>query len=659
MESLPSRSRLLRLVQYTTPGESTASLESAVPHAPAGWPDWSTKDEELLAPFLECSTPAQFLRLQQGVDMARLLEQLEDWSAVRLGALGPLDARASQVLTRKRTSFILHATEAYGEELAQVFTLFILHAAFDDEVRHLLHLLAQDKQMALTLGRMGAVRHELEGRGLKLESFPDRQERAGDVLRGLGRAARDALATSEVSGGARMWNMTAQLRHLPPAYQAAIHEVGAEQMRRHYSPGHMAVGTFDALTFGVPMGFYHLVAGTGEGLTTLAQGHYEQAARQLAPAALLVAVYTGGKAASMAGPGLRAAGESALKGVPHLRAQALQEVAHRLREHLGAGGLAELARHIRASRDAGVLVAAEGELGAVALYEARGNVPRAQAWLSQAKEKGTGPGASKASEGQGLAGLASLVDEATGHTPEVVQAKLTLAELETLGPRLPAETALLKKLNATHDTPPPGVPEGYTLWSEYVSYRRTRLAELEQGRTAQGPLRWEGYERMRGAFARGLAFERSMVSALRADAALPQTQRRWLRDFLQPRIEVHVGVSKPGAAGIRYADVLIIEEFPPSSLPPRVETFSFKSRNLATLELDPLTAQLKADARTALNYYGETLDILRPSLRQRVQVQRVRLVYEGGALKPKVPNQLRTAVEQARKEIALVEVLFQ
>jgi hypothetical protein len=557
-EPLPSHSRLLGLVQYTPPGEGRTSLGSSGLQTPAGWPDWSARDEELLAPFLECSTPAQFLRLQQGVDMARLLEELEDWNAVRLGALGPLDARASQVLTLKRAAFIRHATEAYGEELAQVFTLFILHTAFDDEVRYLLQLLARDKQLALTLGRMEAVLRELEGRGLKLEDFPDRQERAGDVLRGLGRAARDALATNDLSSGARMLNMTAQSRHLPPAYQAAIHEVGAEQMRRHYSPGHVAVGIFDALTFGVPMGFYHLVAGTGEGLHTLAQGHYEQAARELAPAALLVAVYTGGKALRAAGPGLRAAGESATRGLPHLRAQALQSMAYRLREHLGASGLEELARHIRASREAGVLVAAEGELGAVALYEARGNVPKAQAWLSQAKEKGAGPGAPKAGTGQGLGGLASVVDEATGHTQQVVQAKLALAELEASGPRLPAETALLKKLNATLDTPPPGVPEGYALWSEYVSYRRTRLTELEQGRAAEGPLRWEGYERMRGLFARGLAFERAMVSVLRADAALPQAQRRWLRDFLQPRIEVHVGASKPGTAGIRYADVLII-----------------------------------------------------------------------------------------------------
>ncbi|WP_306818977.1 hypothetical protein [Archangium lipolyticum] len=47
------------------------------------------------------------------------------------------------------------------------------------------------------------------------------------------------------------------------------------------------------------------------------------------------------------------------------------------------------------------------------------------------------------------------------------------------------------------------------------------------------PLTWDGYEKMRGQFARGLAFERFMVSQLRADAALPRAMRRYLQDFTE------------------------------------------------------------------------------------------------------------------------------
>jgi hypothetical protein len=251
------------------------------------------------------------------------------------------------------------------------------------------------------------------------------------------------------------------------------------------------------------------------------------------------------------------------------------------------------------------------------------------------------------------------VDEAAGHTPEVVQAKLVQAELEAMGLRLPADVALLRKLRATLETPAPGVPEGYVLWSEYVSYRQRRLTELEQGRTAQGPLRWEAYERMRGAFARGLAFERAMVNTLRADAALPLAQRRWLKDFVQPRIETQVGVSKPGAPGIRFADVLVIEERPPVGQSPRVETFSFKSRDLRLLGGDALTVQMRLDASAAASYYGGTLDILRRSIKLRVQVQRVRLIYEGGGLIPKDVDMLKSSVSKVQTDVRGVEVLVQ
>ena len=390
---------------------------------------------------------------------------------------------------------------------------------------------------------------------------------------------------------------------MPPAYQRAVDELTAAVGREHYSPGSVALGGLDHLTFGVPLGFYHLVAGTGHGVQTLAQGHYEQATRELAPAAVLVALYAGGKSARYLAEG-RGPGARARLALPELRLEALKQVAWQLRERLGLEGLAELARYLRGSREAAVFVGAGGEPAAVALYEARGNVARAQAWLSEAKPERGGAPEPRPATGKALGGVASLVDEAAGYSAQVVEAKLRQAELEAPGPRLPADVVLLEKLRATLDAPPPGVPEGYSLWSEYVTYRQRRLAELGQGQAKQGPLRWVAYERMRGAFARGLAFERSMVKVLREDAELPVAQRRWLQGFQQPRIEVHVGVSKPPVPGTRFADVLVIEQQPPAGQPPRVETFSFKSRYLALLRDKELAAQITLDARAALDSYG-------------------------------------------------------
>jgi hypothetical protein len=149
------------------------------------------------------------------------------------------------------------------------------------------------------------------------------------------------------------------------------------------------------------------------------------------------------------------------------------------------------------------------------------------------------------------------------------------------------------------------------------------------------------------------------VERLRADAALPRGQRRWLKDFEAPRIEVHVGVAKEGVAGLRYADVLVLETRPPSGPPARVESFSFKSRDLSQLGPEALAAQMKADARAALNYYGGTLKVLRPGLRFQVRIQRIRLVYEGGALMPDNPRICEDAVLETQNGVQGVEVLFQ
>lgn len=83
----------------------------------------------------------------------------------------------------------------------------------------------------------------------------------------------------------------------------------------------------------------------------------------------------------------------------------------------------------------------------------------------------------------------------------------------------------------------------------------------------------------------------------------------------------------------------------------------FKSRDFSTLQQRPLTAQVTLDATEALQYYGETLNILRDEIRQRATVQRVRLIYEGGSLKPLDPDIVRGAARAALTNG--VEVSFQ
>ncbi|HEX5754190.1 MAG TPA: hypothetical protein VFZ09_48860, partial [Archangium sp.] len=75
---------------------------------------------------------------------------------------------------------------------------------------------------------------------------------------------------------------------------------------------------------------------------------------------------------------------------------------------------------------------------------------------------------------------------------------------------------------------------GSPRWREYVEYYDKRFKEVEQGTAAEGPLKWKGYEQLRGWFARGLAFERDMVRLLRDDAQKPRAERRFLGGFDKP-----------------------------------------------------------------------------------------------------------------------------
>ncbi|ATB29850.1 hypothetical protein [Melittangium boletus] len=625
---------------------------------PPDWPEVSSGDAEvLLAPFLTCASPGDFVALQERVDMPRLVEALDDWRAVRLGALGPVREDAAHLLQRKRAAFLVDATERYGVFHAEVFALFVLHTAHDDEVREVLGLLARDKRLGQTLGLMPAVREELEARGLPLAAFPERKERAGDVLRGLGRAARDALATSQTMDGLRYSELSARWARLPPAYQEAAQEVERALALRHFAPGSVAVGSFDAVTFGVPLGFYYLVVGTGQGAVALSRGEYERATRELAPALLLGALYAGGK-------GLGALSEARGRGLPEVRWTSLKTRVRELEARLGVEGVRALAREIQASREAGRFVAVGGVDAALAMREARGDVAKAQAMMSKAKPEATGaPAVRRGVAVEHPGGLAALVDTEVGLTREVVEARLVAVESETTGPRLSRDVTVLEKQRPSLEAPPSGARDN-PRWREYVDYYEGRLGELREGKATKGPLRWAAYEVMWRGFARGLEFERAMVKVLRADAELPRAERRFLGDFDKPRVETYVGVRKPGT-GLRFADVLVIEEGGGTGGPPRVETFSFKSRDLFGLDRDALKAQMMDDAREALRKYGGTLDIRRDSLQpllregSEVPIQRVRLVYEGGALKPAQMKSLDSSMNAIMAAVPEVEVLFQ
>ncbi|MFY0579927.1 hypothetical protein ACN28S_41875 [Cystobacter fuscus] len=668
------------VVASTVPQQPPSCGGQAVP---SGWPDLSSSREELLAPFLTCTSPGEVLALQERVDMPRILEALDDWRAVRLGALGPPREDIAHQLNEKRKSLLVKAPEAYGRLNAQVLAVYSVDSAYDDDLRELLFLLAQDKRLAETLALLPAFQVALERRGLKPTARVDRDSEFGDLGRGLVRAGKDVLSSSPMAGGGRDFAFLPIRLQLPPEYQEALATAEQEWVRKA-SADSMVVSAFDELTFGVPLGAYHFVATTLHGGKLLWQGELEQGTREVAPALVLALVggYKGARylakeeGAAVGRLRLHTGLEAA-----EARLRALAETARQIQGVMNLQGLRDLAGYIRASRDAGRFVAVGGADAALALYEARGNVASARPLMSKAKPGVSGsppvrtgagagageataaadeaarPSATKAGAAESKGTLASLVDKEVGHTLDVVEAKLAATEFEAMGPRLPKDVGVLKQHRPAFDAPPPEA-QGNSRWREYVDYYNRRLNEVENGTAAEGPLKWAPYEQMRSWFARGLAFERDMVKLLQEDAKKPRVERSFLGDFDRPRLEMQVGVRKPGP-GLRYADVLVIEEGGVGGRPRRVETFSFKSRDLSGLKYEALEAQMKMDAREALRNYGQTLDIRRPGLVGPVEVQRVHLIYEGGKLTPTDVDASKAAVIATEKAVPGVEVLFQ
>ncbi|MGZ3457479.1 MAG: hypothetical protein ACXU86_03130, partial [Archangium sp.] len=353
---------------------------------PPGWPDFSSGDSEaLLAPFLTCTSPGEVLALQERVDMPRLLESLDDWRAVRLGALGPPREDVARLLNEKRTSLLVKAPEAYGRLNAQVLAVFIVDSAYDDDLREILFRLAQDKRLEEILALLPAFQVALEKRGLKPTARVDRDSELGDMGRGLVRAGKDVLSSTPMAQDGRDSAFLPIRGQLPPEYQEAL-DTAEKELVRNASTDSMAVSAFDNLTFGAPLGAYGFIATTVHGGKLLWHGELEEGTREVAPA-LVLALYAGYKGVRYLAKGEGAAGVRLrlLTGLEaaEARLRALTETARQFQAAMSLEGLRQLVGEIRASREAGRFVAVGGADAALALYEARGDVAKARPLLSR------------------------------------------------------------------------------------------------------------------------------------------------------------------------------------------------------------------------------------------------------------------------------------
>jgi hypothetical protein len=187
-----------------------------------------------------------------------------------------------------------------------VLAVYSVDSAYDDDLREILFLLAQDKRLAETLALLPAFQVALEKRGLKPTARVDRDSELGDLGRGLVRAGKDVLSSSLMAGGGRDFAFLPIRLQLPPEYQEALATAEQEWVRQAAADS-MAVSAFDELTFGVPLGAYHFVATTLHGGKLLWQGELEEGTREVAPA-LVLGLLAGGKGLRHLSKGEGAAG---------------------------------------------------------------------------------------------------------------------------------------------------------------------------------------------------------------------------------------------------------------------------------------------------------------------------------------------------------------
>ncbi len=319
--------------------------------------------------------------------MGAVLDYLDEWQTVVLGALGPLSTTALQARVDQARAHVIRDT-AHDYDLArgEVFTLSIINKSYDDDLRAILTDLAQDRRLAATIGRMPSAQAALAQRGIRLADFHDRGQTAGDLLRGGGNAVSGIVGSIPLARDTTAMEYLSRRQDLPAPYVAALDQIDNAQMTQAMTPGNVALATtlggLDQATFGaVSMirGVGGAAVGLVRGAVDLGRGNLEEGAQEIFPALLLVATAIGLRLALRPGA---AAGATTLEGRLALLAEESQAALRPLRAELGDAQILRAAQIIRADSRAAFLVQQYGERGVQALLAADGDVAAARTALA-------------------------------------------------------------------------------------------------------------------------------------------------------------------------------------------------------------------------------------------------------------------------------------
>ena len=374
--------------------------------------DHYNKNAVVYTVFQSAAEHGQFVATQEQLDMADVLSDVDTWTAVRIGTLGPV-IKGVDVLTDKRADLIYDMTHDYGLAYAQVFTALIVDTTQDDQVIAVLRELASRRRLDDTIGSMPAIKDRLTQRDINLGDYPDRSFRARDLGRGAWTAISDFFGSSRGAQENRGSSLRGRISDLPEPYQKASEEIDKKVLEEAFSPRNVALGAFDEMTFGVPVGAYRLVTGTITAFREFGSGKYEQGVRDLVPALITVGTLMAGRALGAPGAGeepppssgappragggivsvrVSASGVLTLDQVMASWPEALRSAALSLKSAFTSPELQRAAGYVRRSAPAAAIVEEAGVPGVRSLLDSGGNVPKARAMLPALVAVASAPG---------------------------------------------------------------------------------------------------------------------------------------------------------------------------------------------------------------------------------------------------------------------------
>jgi hypothetical protein len=354
--------------------------------------------------MFEQTAPGARIALQRRLDMEKLIARMSDFEASRLGTLGPVTA-GNDTLNKKRAAYLKQVIDDYPPQRAEVFVLFVLRSAYDDDAYAILAEAANQRRLSRLMA-LPAVADHVHARGINTSLFAEPSESASAAARGLGRGAKHFVKDD------RPGKYQAQKAELPDEDADILSQMEMAEYQDNLTPKKVIVDAIDQVTFGIPHGMIDIARDTASAIDDAAHGDYEYAGEKLTAAALVLLTHLGVKAwryardrltagrqargeerasdaaAGMKGPegprqfvianfnGPISPEEAKLGAIFSLNPEA-EAAMGRLISRIGRDGLEKAAALVQADSRAALFVAEHGEAAVYALLDADGNVTSA------------------------------------------------------------------------------------------------------------------------------------------------------------------------------------------------------------------------------------------------------------------------------------------